>query len=526
MRLRGAWCLAVLVSLALLMPQPASARQANEPPAAANSGTPPPAPESAEQKTAQLMESLRSNGPALYAFLKQMPKGTDLHNHITGAAYAESYARFAAESHLCLEVRTMALMRPPCKDGQTDAVQSLVDPVLYRQMIDAWSMRDWHPATESGHDHFFDAFYRFGAAIRGHLGAMLAETVARAADGHVQYLELMIHPDDGKAMELAAKIQWDENLARMRDKLLASGMDNAVAESRRNLDAYEAERDRILNCRERNRALVRAGCEVSVRYIYPVLRAASPTQVFAQMLLAFELGRQDRRMVAVNMVQPEDWLVPMRDFRLQMRMLGFLKQFYPDVHVTLHAGELAPGLVPPEGLRFHIRDSIEIGRAERIGHGVDVMYEEDPQELLNLMVRRNVLVEINLSSNDAVLGVKGKQHPLAVYLKAGVPVALSTDDEGVLRSEITREYQRAVEDQGLDYPTLKKMVRDGMEHAFLPGQSLWADRQKFLPVKECAGEKPSSRPPGASCQKFLGGSEKARQQWQLEGALAEFEASH
>jgi len=248
--------------------------------------------------------------------------------------------------------------------------------------------------------------------------------------------------------------------------------------------------------------------------------------VFAQMLLAFELGKQDRRMVAVNMVQPEDWLVPMRDFRLQMRMLGFLKQFYPDVHVTLHAGELAPGLVPPEGLRFHIRDSIEIGRAERIGHGVDVMYEEDPRELLNLMLRRNVLVEINLSSNDAVLGVKGKQHPLAVYLKAGVPVALSTDDEGVLRSEITREYQRAVEDQGLDYPTLKKMVRDGMEYAFLPGQSLWTDRQKFIPVRECAGEKPTSRPPGASCQKFLGGSEKARQQWQLEGALAEFEASH
>ena len=85
--------------------------------------------------------------------------------------------------------------------------------------------------------------------------------------------------------------------------------------------------------------------------------------------------------------------------------------------------------------------------------------------------------------------------------------------------------QRAVEDQGLDYLTLKKMVRDGMEHAFLPGQSLWADRQKFVPVKECAAEKPFTRPPGGACQKFLGGSEKARQQWLLEGSLAEFEAA-
>jgi adenosine deaminase len=39
---------------------------------------------------------------------------------------------------------------------------------------------------------------------------------------------------------------------------------------------------------------------------------------------------------------------------------------------------LAFGLVPPEGVGFHIRDSIERGHAERIGQGVDVMNERDP----------------------------------------------------------------------------------------------------------------------------------------------------
>jgi hypothetical protein len=311
----------------------------------------------------------------------------------------------------------------------------------------------------------------------------------------------------------------------MREKLLASGMSDLVAESRHNLDTWESERDRILHCRERNKALVRPGCEVTVRYIYPVRRAVSPIQVFSQMLLAFELARQDSRLVAVNMVEPEDWLVPLRDFGVHMRILNFLKELYPSIHVTLHAGELAPGMVPPEALRFHIRESVEVGHAERIGHGVDIMYEEDPQELLDEMARRNVMVEINLSSNDMILGVKGKHHPLAAYLKAGVPVALSTDDEGVLRSEITREYERAVEEQGIEYPCLKKMVRTGMEHAFLPGQSLWADARKFAPVKECANERPAARPSGAACQKFLAGSEKARQQWQLEKALADFEAN-
>ncbi len=530
MRLRSAWQL--LFCLQMVFTQPGSASQAfSQAPARPATATgsaqrqaAPSAAETPEQKTARLMDSVKSNRPVLYAFLKQMPKGTDLHNHLTGAAYAETYARFAAESHLCLEVRTMTLMQPPCKDGQTDAAQSLTDPVLYRQMIDAWSMRGWNRMAESGHDHFFDAFYRFGEAVPGHYGEILAEVVSRAADGNVQYLELMASPDGSKAIAQAAKIQWDENFGHMRDKLLASGMSDLVAESRRNLDAWEAERDRILNCRERNKTLVRPGCGVSVRYIYPVLRAVSPTQVFSQMLLAFELARLDSRMVAVNMVQPEDWLVPLRDFGVHMRMLSFLKELYPNIHVTLHAGELAPGMVPPEALRFHIRESVEIGHAERIGHGVDVMYEQDPQQLLEEMARLNVMVEINLSSNDMILGIKGARHPLAAYLKAGVPVALSTDDEGVARSEITREYERAVVDQGIEYPCLKKMVRTGMEHAFLPGQSLWADAHKFMVVRECVNEKPAARPSGAACQRFLAGSEKARQQWQLEKALAEFEA--
>ena len=81
-----------------------------------------------------------------------------------------------------------------------------------------------------------------------------------------------------------------------------------------------------------------------------------------------------------------------------------------------------------------------------------------------------------------------------MYLKAGVPVALATDDEGVSRSEMTREYERAVLDQGLDYVTLKKMARTSLEHAFLPGASLWSDARKFTPVHECAGEKPAAVP--------------------------------
>ena len=164
----------------------------------------------------------------------------------------------------------------------------------------------------------------------------------------------------------------------------------------------------------------------------------------------------------------------MADYALHMRIVGFLHGLYPQVHISLHAGELAPGLVPPEGLCCHIRMAVEVAHAERIGHGVDVMYENQPYDLLKEMAAKHVMVEINLTSNDLILGVSGKNDPLPVYRKYGVPVALSTDDEGVSRINLTHEYVRAAETYGLRYADLKNVVRTSLEDAFLPGASLWS----------------------------------------------------
>jgi adenosine deaminase len=171
--------------------------------------------------------------------------------------------------------------------------------------------------------------------------------------------------------------------------------------------------------------------------------------------------------VSINPVQPEDGYVAGRDYDLHMRMFAFFKGQYPKVRLTLHAGELTAGLVPPRRLHDHIRDAIEKGHADRIGHGVDVMLEDEPFELLKLMKDRGIMVEINLTSNDVILGVTGSRHPLPIYMKYGVPVALSTDDEGVARSDITHEYVRAVRDYKLSYADLKKLSRTGLEHGFL-----------------------------------------------------------
>ena len=108
------------------------------------------------------------------------------------------------------------------------------------------------------------------------------------------------------------------------------------------------------------------------------------------------------------------------------------------------------------------------------------------------------MVEINLSSNDLILGVRGKDHPLPVYRKHGVPVALSTDDEGVSRSHLTEEYLRAALTYDLSYADLKEMARNSLEYSFLPGASYWRDGAYRLPVAACSAGRQSE-----ACREIL-----------------------
>ena len=416
-----------------------------------------------EAATARRLASIRGNPLALEAFLREMPKGGDLHNHTSGAIYAESYFRWAAEDGTCMTVATFTFVAAPCdaSAGRPAVSAVMADATLYNQAIDALSMRNW-PAGLNGHDHFFAAFGKFGAVSSAHGGDMVAELSSRAAAEHVSYLELMLTPYTAAVGRGAG---WTGDFAQMRAKLLASaGWNDIFTQSKQRLDAIDARRNTAQKC---GMPAADPGCAVIVRYVSQVARAAPPEEVFAQILAGFDVAAHDPRVVGINLVQPEDAPVAVRDFTLQMKMIDYLRQFYPRVHVTLHAGEIVDGLVPPDVLRFHIRESVDVAHAERIGHGVDVMSEDNPPLLLREMAAKKVLVEINLSSNDQILGVKGNRHPLRTYLQYGVPVAISTDDYGVARSSHTLEFLKAVQEHNLDYATLKRMVRNSIEYAFV-----------------------------------------------------------
>ena len=508
-----------------------------------------PAPPS-ETRAAQAFEAARRAGPlALHAFLEKMPKGADLHMHLSGAVYAETFLKDAVDDNLCVDPVKHAFAKPTgsvCPAEAIPIASAFKDQNLYDALVDAFSMRSFVPSSGiSGHDQFFATFDRFGGLNKSHNGEWLDEVATRAAAQSEQYLEVMMTPSFTKAATLGYQLGWPvpvvpvsgsdtsatpapsgasrAELATLRGKLLAGGLRDEVQTDRAELDAALADRNKIEHCGE---PAATPACSVQIRIIYQVLRAFPPQQVFAQTLLAFEVASTDPNVVGLNFVQPEDAYMTMSEYHRQMLMLDYLHSVYPQVHISLHAGELAPGIVPPPGLRFHIREAVDLGHAERIGHGVDIMYETDPKLLLRELADRHVMVEINLTSNDAILGITAPNHPLPLYRAAHVPVALSTDDEGVSRIDLTHEYTRAALDYKLSYEDLKQMVRTGLEHTFLPGPSLWQKPDDFTHiVAACANQPLGAETPKPSCLSYLKDSPHAAQQWELEHRYRAFEQS-
>ena len=213
-----------------------------------------------EARTAAYLEQIRDRPPYLDAFLRRMPKGGDLHNHLSGAVYAESYLHWAADDGLCVVRASLtALAKPPCHspDQVPAAEAESRDPALYGQLIDALSMRDFLPISQSGHDHFFATFSKFGAAGDNHFGDMLAEVTDRAAGQSVSYLELMESSGMGPARAIGKAAGWTDDLAALHARLMGPAMTAAVAGARHEVDVAESAMRRRLHC---GSDVARPGC--------------------------------------------------------------------------------------------------------------------------------------------------------------------------------------------------------------------------------------------------------------------------
>lgn len=480
---------------------------------------------SSEEKAAQWFEAHRQRPTLLRAFVQRMPKGGDIHSHLSGAVYAEDYLRWAAADGYCVDPQGPALVEPSAcgQDSRYFPASELFNrTATYDALINLWSTRNLPFAGQSGHDQFFEAFAGF-SDISSELARqddMVASVANRAAKQYIAYLELMMTVQGSEVRQLGRAVGWQDDFAQMQRQLMDSGLMDLVAVGAEEMAKLEGQVAQNLGC---GTAAAQPGCGVTVRYLQQTTRTKAPEEVFAQFVYAFELAKASAQVVGINLVAPEDHPIALRDYTLQMEMLEFLKKQSPEVKVSLHAGELALGLVPPEEMTFHIRQAVELAQASRIGHGVAILHEQNPFELMAEMAKRGVLVEICLTSNEVILNVEEEEHPFLEYQAAGVPLALASDDEGISRIDLSNEYLLAALRYDLSYPELKKLARNSLEYSFLEGDSLWQSPQFAAVTAACAEDEPGDRALSPGCASFLAQSDRARVQWQLERDFAEFE---
>ena len=272
-----------------------------------------------EERTARAFNAAKALGaPELYAFLKPMPKGGDLHMHLSGAVYAETFIAEAVKQGLCVAPvdagtpavpegqRAVRFVQPQadrsCAAGEVPAAEALKRQPLYDDLIDSFSMRAFVPSEGlDGHDQFFATFDRYGG-LKNFAGEWLNEVATRAASQNEQYLEIMQTPTFSHAATLGYGAGWPAELdepnyqsvlERLRDQLIAAGLRDEVQTDRDEFRSAASSRLRIEQCLPADTKPItepEPSCKVQIRFLYQILRGFPPQQVFAQTLLAFEVA--------------------------------------------------------------------------------------------------------------------------------------------------------------------------------------------------------------------------------------------
>lgn len=128
------------------------------------------------------------------------------------------------------------------------------------------------------------------------------------------------------------------------------------------------------------------------------------------------------------------------------------------LRITIHAGEWGPA--------ENVREAIENLGAERIGHGVRVLEDENVTALAK---ESGTTFEVCVTSNFQSGVVNDlKQHPLPRMIEKGLNTTINTDDPSVSRITLAREYQYACEDLDISIDSVKQCILNAAQASFLP----------------------------------------------------------
>jgi hypothetical protein len=443
------------------------------------------------QSADQYLEKIRNNEAALTAFFAQMPKGGDLHHHYSGSIYAEPLLAHAIAEDFYLNTQTMTVSQ----GKQTGADWVLFSTLQkngeledYKQKImHKWSIKDYNDANYPSDKQFFESFMKFEPATNGNFEAGLLELKNRAIKENLSYIETQL-----STIPCAIKTDDLGKFNTQLRKLVANKNEKAVMQSLDSLynlfiqkDAKKYASDFNINfVGKMHKELKIDDKRFTMRYQNFVLRFMEPVDLFKNLVVAFISADNSPLMAGVNIVSPEDGETSMKDYELHMLMFKYCHNRFPKVKCTLHAGELTLGLVLPEELSWHINSAVYTAGANRIGHGVDIAYEDKSYDLMRYMAKNSIPVEINLVSNEFILKVKENRHPILLYKEFGVPIIISTDDAGILRTNMTEQYVLlAKRYPSISYTDIKQFVYNSINYSFIQDDTVKKQLIKDLDIR-------------------------------------------
>lgn len=409
----------------------------------------------------------------LNLFFTQMPKGGDLHHHYSGSLYAETYLDWVKAKGWFIDSCNFKILKTKsnetCKSVTVDEL--IANDTLYRKLLTLWSDKDFdnHSHDQLPPDsNFFNTFGYFSPISDQYMDIGLNIIKYRAINENVSYVETMLsrvgvnsaeffNADDVKMLNNALRtVESQEEFNALLERIRVFYEKNQTFNDKVQQFVSEIE-------------LRHQGIDderFTMRYQTYATRVVEPLQVFTDLFAGYKAALSSPLIVGVNIVAPENNPTALKDYTLHMRMFAYLASQYPKVHRSLHAGELALGMVEPKHLLAHIKQARSIANAERIGHGVDLPYELDAVALLQDL-KKSAAIEINLTSNEFILGVAGKEHPYALYAAYSVPLVISTDDSGVSRDNLSHEYVLLASRYHPSYATIKTYVYNSIDYSFL-----------------------------------------------------------
>lgn len=500
-----------------------------------------------------LIGKTRNEQPDLAEALRLFPKGADIHNHLSGSISPESYIAMGVGEGACFgpdskvpEMYTLAAVSPDGRCGSGFKPLAVAGEKERTRIMQSLSMYQFaYSDIQKGHDQFFATFGRFGAlsGVSCNTGPMLAKLLQQSNRDNVSYVETMLSFQSQAVSTLARLLQQKNpddgtyrssaNYPALYRDLIDSGLKDAVAGAQNDISQYVARTSALLRCAAADRD---PACGVSYGFQSSVNRNSAKkdgtpdlAKIFTQTAFSMLLAATDSRVVGVNLLSGEDGANSMMSFDTQMQIFSYFHTLFPGVNIALHAGELTPCFIGANNpaLKDHLTGSLKAG-AKRIGHGVSFAFlgDSDKAEVAGLMKQNDALVEIMFTSNAQILGVAGDDHPFMQYARYGVPMAFSTDDEGVSYANYTDEWIYAFMKYGLSGDDLQRLGRESLQHSFIPGAPLWLDLRAGKTVGQCAGVTPGIPDPPDKCREFLGASARAKAQWDYEARLTGYWQSH